>query len=85
MFGLLTPDFIDDFTEFLGDVEAVEHVERGGQHGGDDIQIGFSHVGAVHFDSGSARRSKYSKKLVRDWVSRSLMTPRRRLRPLLIW
>ena len=45
LFDFLPPDFIDRFTELLGDVESVEHVERGGQHGGDDVQIGFPQVG----------------------------------------
>lgn len=53
--GFLAPDFIDGFAEFFGDVEAVEHVEGGGQLGGDDVEIGFPHVGADNFDFRAAR------------------------------
>jgi len=56
--GFLSPHLIDGLTEFFGDMEAVEHVERGGQHGGDDVQIGFPHVGADDLDSRAALRSE---------------------------
>ena len=58
LFGFLPPDFIDGLAEFLGDVETVEHVERGGQHGGDDVEIGFPHVGTDDLDSGAALGSE---------------------------
>ena len=56
--GFLPPHFIDGFAEFLGDVETVEHVESGWQHGGDDVEIGFPHVGTDDLDSSAARRSE---------------------------
>ena len=58
LFGLLASDFINGLAEFLGDMEAVEHVEGGGQHGGDDVQVGFPHVGADDFDFRAALGSE---------------------------
>jgi hypothetical protein len=65
-------------------VETVEHIERGGQHGGDDIEEGFhmSEQTTLIFAHRSA--PKDSKKPVSDWVSPSQMTPRRRRQPLSI-
>jgi len=56
--GFLAADFIDRFEQLLGDVEAVEDVERGGQHGGDDVEVGLPHVGADHFDLCATLRSQ---------------------------
>ena len=58
LFGFLASDFINGLAEFLGDVEAVEHVEGGGQHPGDDVQVGFPHVGADDFDFRAALGSE---------------------------
>ena len=58
LFGFLASDFINGLAEFLGDVEAVEHVESGGQHGGDDVQIGFPHIGTDDFDFRAALGSE---------------------------
>ena len=49
--GFLSPHLIDCLAEFLGDVESVEHIESGGQHGGDDFQIGFPHIRTDYLDS----------------------------------
>ena len=54
LFGFGTPDFIDGFTEFFDDVETVQDIECGGQHPGDDVEVGFPHVGADDFDPGAA-------------------------------
>ena len=53
-FGLGAPDFIDRLSELLGDVEPVQHIESGGQHLRDDVEVGFPHVGADHLDPGAA-------------------------------
>ena len=54
LLGFGAPDFIDCFTEFLDDMETVQDIERGRQHPGDDVEVGFPHVGADDFDPGAA-------------------------------
>lgn len=56
--GFLAADFINGFAEFFGDVETVEHVERSGQHGGDDVEVGLPHVGADDLDLCATLRSQ---------------------------
>ena len=58
LFEFFQPDFIDGFTKFLRDVEAVENIEGGGQHGGDDVEVGFPHVRADDLDAGGSRGSE---------------------------
>ena len=58
LFGFGAPDFIDGFIEFFGDVEAIENIERGGQHPGDDVEVGFPHIGTNDLDLGAALGSE---------------------------
>ncbi len=62
LFYFLAADFIDGFVELLDDVEAVEDVERGGQHGGDDVEIGLPHVGADDLDLRATFRTQGCEK-----------------------
>ena len=57
--GFLAAYFIDGFAEFFDDMEAVEDVEGGGQHAGDDVEIGLPHVGADDLDPGAAGGSEF--------------------------
>ena len=61
-FGFLSSDLIDGLTEFLGDVETVEHVERGRQHGGNDIEVGLPHVGTDDLDFRATLRAEILEK-----------------------
>lgn len=61
LLGFLPPDRIDSLAKLFDDVEAVEHVERCGQHAGDDVEIGLPHVRTHHLDSGAALGAEFLK------------------------
>jgi len=58
LFGLGAPDFIDGFIEFFGDMETIKNVECGRQHPGDDVEVGFPHIGTNDLDLGAALGSE---------------------------
>ena len=58
LFDFLSPYLVDCFTEFLGNMKVVEHVERIVQHGGDAVEIGLPHVGADDLDFGTTLRAE---------------------------
>ena len=49
-FGFLFAHFVDGFTEFFGDVKAIEDVEGERQDFADDFEVGAPHVGADVLD-----------------------------------
>jgi len=61
-FGFLSSDFIDGLAELPGDVKTVEHVERGRQHRGDDIEVGLPHVGTDDLDFRASLRAEILEK-----------------------